>query len=86
MVAHALVLPSDNPEEREQYAAGVEAIAVRLARAYEEESGARVDDVSRPELARRAGLTIGRASTCCPDTLTPADVPLRSKAVPTRAV
>ena len=57
MVAHALVLPSDNPEEREQYAAQVEAIAVRLARAYEEESGARVDDVSRPELARRAGLS-----------------------------
>ena len=57
IVAHALVLPSDNPEEREQYAAQVEAIAVRLARAYEEESGARVDDVSRPELARRAGLT-----------------------------
>ena len=57
MVAHALVLPSDNPEEREQYTAEVEAIAVRLARAYEEESGARVDDVSRPELARRAGLS-----------------------------
>ncbi len=57
MVSHALVVPSDNPEEREQYAAQVEAIAVRLARAYEEESGARVDDVSRPELARRAGLT-----------------------------
>ena len=56
MVAHALVLPSDNSEEREQYAAEVEAIAVRLARAYEEESGARVDDVSRPELARRVGL------------------------------
>ncbi len=56
MVAHALVLPSDNPEEREQYAAEVEAIAVRLARAYEEESGASVYDVSRPELARRAGL------------------------------
>jgi len=56
MVAHALVLPSDNSEERERHAAEVEAIAVRLARAYEEESGARVDDVSRPELARRVGL------------------------------
>ena len=57
MVAHALVLPSDNSEERERHDAEVETIAVRLARAYEEESGARVDDVSRPELARRAGLS-----------------------------
>ena len=57
MVAHALVLPSDNPEERQRHAAEVEAIAVRLARAYEEEAGASVDDVSRPELARRAGLS-----------------------------
>ena len=57
MIAHALVLPSDNPEEREWHAAEVEAVAVHLARAYEEEAGASVDDVSRPELARRAGLT-----------------------------
>ena len=57
MIAHALVLPSDNPEEHERHDAEVEAIAVRLARAYEEESGARVDDVSRPELARRVGLS-----------------------------
>ena len=57
MVAHALVLPSDNPEERQRHAAEVEAIAVRLARAYEEEAGASVADVSRPELARRAGLS-----------------------------
>ena len=57
MVAHALVLPSDDPEERERHDADVEAIAVRLAWAYEEESGASVDDVSRPELARRAGLS-----------------------------
>ena len=56
MLAHALVLPSDTLEERERHAAEVEAIAVRLARAYEEESGARVADVSRPELARQAGL------------------------------
>ena len=57
MVAHALVLPSDNPEERQRHAAEVEALAVRLARAYEEEAGASVADVSRPELARRAGLS-----------------------------
>ena len=57
MVAHALVLPSDNPEERQRHAAEVEALAVRLARVYEEEAGASVADVSRPELARRAGLS-----------------------------
>ena len=56
MVAHALVLPSDNPEERARHDAEVEAIAVGLARTYEEESGARVADVSRPALARQAGL------------------------------
>ncbi len=57
MVAHALVLPTEDPEERQRHDAEVEAIAVRLARAHEEAAGATVHDVSRPELARRAGLT-----------------------------
>ena len=35
----------------------VEAIAVRVATAYEESFGAVVQDVSRPDLARLAGLT-----------------------------
>jgi superfamily II DNA or RNA helicase/DNA-binding XRE family transcriptional regulator len=56
MVAHALVLPTDDPEERKRYDADVEAIAVRLAKVYEEAAGATVHDVSTPELARRAGL------------------------------
>lgn len=56
MVAHALVLPTDDPEERKRYDADVEAIAVRLARVHEEAAGATVHDVSRPELARLAGL------------------------------
>ena len=57
-LVHALVIPSRTPEEdTEQYDADVEAIAVRVATAYEERLNARVTDVSRPELARRAGLT-----------------------------
>lgn len=56
-VAHALVLPTDDPEERRRHDAEVEVIAMRLARVHEEAAGATVHDVSRPELARRAGLT-----------------------------
>jgi hypothetical protein len=57
IIAHALVLPSDDPEERRRHDAEVEAIAIRLAQVHEEAAGATVHDVSRPELARRAGLT-----------------------------
>ena len=56
-LVHALVVPSHDPEETEQYDADVEAIAVQVATAYEESFNARVTDVSRPELAQRAGLT-----------------------------
>ena len=45
------------PGQAECYDAEVEAIAVKVAIAYEECLGAEVQDVSRPELARRAGLT-----------------------------
>lgn len=55
-LAHALVVPSTDSEERKRYDAEVEAIAVKVAMAYEESLGAAVLDVSRPELARRAGL------------------------------
>lgn len=55
-LAHALVIPSQDPEEIERFDAEVEAIAMRVAAAYEEGFGAEVKDVSRPELARRAGL------------------------------
>jgi SNF2 family DNA or RNA helicase len=57
MLAHALVLPAADPEERKRHDADVEAIAMQLARAHEEAAGATVQDVSRPNLARRAGLT-----------------------------
>ena len=56
MIAHALVLPTDDPEERQRHDADVEQIAMNLARAHEEVAGASVRDVSRPALARREGL------------------------------
>jgi SNF2 family DNA or RNA helicase len=56
-VAHALVVPSADPEDRRRHDEGVEALAVRLAWAFEEDAGARVQDVSTPPLAVAAGLT-----------------------------
>ena len=56
MVAHALVLPNGDAEERRRHDAKVEEIAMRIAQVHEEASGATTHDVSRPELARRAGL------------------------------
>ena len=56
-LVHALVVPVQHPGEAERYDADVEAIAMKVATAYEERFGAEVKDVSRPELARRAGLT-----------------------------
>ena len=56
-LVHALVVPTQDVEEAEHYDADVEAIAVEVATDYENRFGAEVQDVSRPELARRAGLT-----------------------------
>ena len=56
-LVHALVVPSRNPEDAEQYDADVEAIAMQVAMAYERDFNAEVADISHPELARRAGLT-----------------------------
>ncbi|MYN67298.1 MAG: DUF3883 domain-containing protein [Acidobacteria bacterium] len=56
IVAHALVLPTADTEERRRHDTQVEEIAMQIAQAHEEASGAVVHDVSRPELARRAGL------------------------------
>ena len=56
-LVHALVVPAEDSAQAECYDAEVEAIAVKVAIAYEERFGAEVQDVSRPELARRAGLT-----------------------------
>jgi hypothetical protein len=56
-IAHTLVLPSADPEDRRRHDREVEAIAVRIARAHEEAAGATVVDVSTPALARAADLT-----------------------------
>ena len=55
-LAHALVVPAPASEERERYDARVEEIAVRIAAGWERDRGADLRDVSRPELARLAGL------------------------------
>ena len=52
----ALAVPSQDSEDVERFDAQVESIAMKIAAAYEERFGADVKDVSRPELARRAGL------------------------------
>ena len=57
LLAHALVVPARDSEMVERYDAAVERIAVEVATAHEERFGAVVEDVSTPELARRAGLT-----------------------------
>ena len=56
-LVHALIVPSEDPEETEQYDADVQAIAVEVATSYEQSFNAEVIDVSRPEFARRAALT-----------------------------
>ena len=55
-LAHALVVPSQDPADRLRHDAQVEAVAVRFARAYEEALGAIVRDVSTPSAALAAGL------------------------------
>ena len=56
-LAHALVVPTDDPEDKRRFDAEVEAIAMKVAWAFEEAEGAVVQDVSKPGLARTAGLT-----------------------------
>lgn len=56
-LAHAMVVPSSDPEDRKRYDEEVEGLAVRMAWAYEESLGAHVKDVSTAKLALSAGLT-----------------------------
>jgi len=56
LLAHALVLPSTDPADRERHDQEIERIAMQVARAHEESLDAKVDDVSTPELARLAGF------------------------------
>ncbi len=55
-IAHALVVPSSDPEDQKRHDAEVEQIAMHVARAHEEAAGATVNDVHTPDLARAAGL------------------------------
>ena len=55
-LAHALVVPSTDPEERARFDAQTEDVAIAVARGYERALGASVRDVSTPERARVAGL------------------------------
>ena len=55
-VAHALVVPSSDPADLEEHEKDVEAIATKIAAAFEEAEGVMVLDVHTPELARKAGL------------------------------
>ena len=55
-IAHALVVPASDPEIVEQFDVQVEKVAMDVAASFEKSRGARVQDVSRPDLARRAGL------------------------------
>ncbi len=55
-LAHALVVPAREPDDRRRHDVQVEATAVRLAWAFEQAEGALVQDVSTPANARAAGL------------------------------
>jgi hypothetical protein len=56
-LAHALVVPSSDPEDRRRHDAEIEAMAVRIAVAHEQARAATVRDVSTPARAVAAGLT-----------------------------
>lgn len=56
-IAHALVVPSTDPEDKKRQDKEIEAIAMRTAKSDEESQGAIVKDISSPQLARDAGLT-----------------------------
>ncbi len=55
-VAHALVVPSHDPVDKERHDREVERVAVKVAWSYEESRGCSVRDVSTAELARAEGL------------------------------
>jgi hypothetical protein len=55
-LAHALVVPSSDPEDRKRHDEAVEAMAVKVAWDYEVAGGATVKDVSTPVQSIAAGL------------------------------
>ncbi len=55
-IAHAIAVPASDPADAERFDERVEEMAVRLVSAWEKERDAHVQDVSKPHLARQAGL------------------------------
>jgi SNF2 family DNA or RNA helicase/DNA-binding XRE family transcriptional regulator len=55
-LAHALVVPSEDPVDRERQDKAIEEIAIKVAWSFEEAERAVVKDVSNPLCARQAGL------------------------------
>jgi hypothetical protein len=55
-LAHALVVPPQDPQDKKRHDQEVERIAVRVAWGFEESRGFAVKDVSTPELALLVGL------------------------------
>jgi len=56
-LAHALAVPSSDPEDKKRHDAEIEKVAVRIAAEYERAQGWTPRDVSTPALARAAGLS-----------------------------
>ena len=56
LIAHALVIPAADSRETERHDERVEETAVRIAREWERTRDGRLQDVSKPEKARAAGL------------------------------
>jgi SNF2 family DNA or RNA helicase len=56
-IAHLIVVPSIDPDERKRFDAEIEARAMRTAMAYERSRGAQVFDVSTPSRATALGLS-----------------------------
>ena len=54
---HAVAVPATEEDDVERHDEQVEQIAVRIATAWETDRGAKVEDVSKPDLARAAGLS-----------------------------
>lgn len=55
-LAHALVVPATDPQDKKRQDKVIEEIAMKVAWSYEETEGAIVKDVSDPVRARKAGL------------------------------
>ena len=54
---HALAVPATDADQAQRYDERIEEMAVRIASAWERQRGAEVRDVSKPALARAAGLS-----------------------------